>query len=150
MSDLNAAYNEVLEAIKPAVNAAYKKGYDAGFKAAQDSFMHLIASINTDNIPASELIRYPPQEYFQEATPVAQQTSDERATPGTVKPTIIKLLSQHPDGLTTKQITNMTGIKPNSVRGTLWTLQQEGAASKSEGGLYRALENNSGAGDDRS
>jgi hypothetical protein len=57
----------------------------------------------------------------------------QRAAPGTVKPQILKLITDHPLGFSTEELIAVTGFKPNSVRGTLSTLQSEGAIGKVEG-----------------
>jgi len=48
-----------------------------------------------------------------------------KAPPGTVKPTILRLVETS-RGLLTEQIIGSTGFKENSVRGTLSTLLKEG------------------------
>ena len=54
-----------------------------------------------------------------------------RATQGSVKPTIAKMIAEHEtDGLTPGEITHQTGFKANTVRGTIWTLGQEGSIVK--------------------
>lgn len=138
MADLSDTYREAAEAIKPIVDAAFKRGYTAGVLAAQENFLKALAQIDTTHFP--EIARAPETPTSLVEYALTSKSSGGRAIPGTVKPTIIRLLSQHPNGLTTKQIADMTGIKPNSVRGTLWNLQQENEVSKSEGGLYRCLE----------
>jgi hypothetical protein len=44
-----------------------------------------------------------------------------RAAPGSVKPTILELIKNEP-GITQDEIGERTGIKHNSIRGTLWAL----------------------------
>lgn len=64
--------------------------------------------------------------------PPLQTANGARATPGTVKPTIARLISTATGGLTTEDIVKQTGFKENSVRGTLHNLQNEGTINKSE------------------
>lgn len=137
MTDITDAYREAAEAIKPAIDAAFKRGYAAGVLAAQENFLKALSQIDTTYFPEIAPAAQTSVGHFERA--LTQKSSDARAIPGTVKPTIIRLLSQHPGGLTTKRIAEITGIKQNSVRGTLWNLQQENEVSKSEGGLYRLL-----------
>lgn len=59
-------------------------------------------------------------------------TNGARATPGTVKPTIARIISAAPDGLTTEDIVKQTGFKENSVRGTLHNLRTEKTIKKRE------------------
>jgi hypothetical protein len=54
-----------------------------------------------------------------------------RAAPGTVKPTIIRMITDGGlFGTTTEELIERTGFKPNSVRGTVSTLQSEGIITK--------------------
>lgn len=63
------------------------------------------------------------------------QEHDRRAPPGSVKPAIAKLVGERP-GLTTEEVTNATGFKKNSVRGTLWLLSTEEQVERREGRWY--------------
>jgi hypothetical protein len=57
--------------------------------------------------------------------------SNGRAAQGSIKPMIAKIIVESTtDGLTPGEITHRTGFKPNTVRGTIWTLGQEGAIVK--------------------
>lgn len=57
--------------------------------------------------------------------------SDVRAAPGTVKPTILRHIEESSfQGITTEELIAETGFKPNSVRGTVSTLQSERAIAK--------------------
>ena len=51
--------------------------------------------------------------------------------PGTVKPTILKLVMDTPGGLPTEEIIAKTGFKENSVRGTLSGLLKLGQVFRS-------------------
>lgn len=69
-----------------------------------------------------------------------------RATPGSVKPTILNLIIENP-GLSQDEIQQKTGFKPNSVRGTLWTLSaQDKAIHKVSGYWYPGPEKEEPAG----
>lgn len=39
---------------------------------------------------------------------------------------ILKLLSKHPNGLTCREISNISGIEVQSLTGALWTLEKNG------------------------
>lgn len=52
--------------------------------------------------------------------------SEGRAAPGTVKPAVRNFISSRHDGVTIDEIIAGTGVKPNSVRGTLYSLQEDG------------------------
>lgn len=110
----------------------YAEGYDAGFAAAQKEIMAMVSGIGKRySGEGIENIRVPSR---------AITLDDERAAPGTVKPAILKLIKEHPDGLSKSQIVNLTGIKPNSVRGTLWSLNQEGVIGKGGRDLWIPIE----------
>jgi hypothetical protein len=51
--------------------------------------------------------------------------------PGTVKPTILKLVMDAPGGISTEEIISKTGFKENSVRGTLSGLLKLGQVFRS-------------------
>jgi predicted Rossmann fold nucleotide-binding protein DprA/Smf involved in DNA uptake len=60
--------------------------------------------------------------------------SDKRAVSGSVKPTIERMIAESGrKGVTAEEILKATGFKPNSVRGTLWTLGSNGFAVKRNG-----------------
>jgi hypothetical protein len=69
-----------------------------------------------------------------------------RAPLGSVKPAILRALEEHP-GLTTAQIEEITGQKPNSVRGTLWTLSARDKVieRRSDGRWYLVAQKNEAA-----
>ena len=56
--------------------------------------------------------------------------TDDRAAPGTVKPTIIRILESHPNGISAAEILKNTGFKENSIRGTLAALKADGFAER--------------------
>jgi hypothetical protein len=67
-------------------------------------------------------------------------SSDGRATQGSVKPTIARMIAESgTDGLTAGKIIDITGFKPNSVRGTLWGLGHDGSIVKRAGRWYPAI-----------
>jgi hypothetical protein len=56
---------------------------------------------------------------------------ERRAVPGTVKPEIIRLIRESgSEGVSTEDLISRTGFKPNSVRGTVSTLQLEHTIQK--------------------
>ncbi len=72
----------------------------------------------------------------------ASDGSEVRVAPGTVKPTIERLIMESEHGLTTNDVVRLTQFKPNSVRGTLWALGAEGFAVKREGRWFPAHKEN--------
>lgn len=75
---------------------------------------------------------------------IAQRILTERAAPGSVKPTLARFVSDHP-GLTVDQIQERTGIKRNSVRGTLWTLSNEKIVERRGHGWFPVAQTNEAA-----
>jgi hypothetical protein len=64
-------------------------------------------------------------------SPAAPPPEEGRAAPGSVKPVILNLLAtKSAFGITMDEIVQATGIKYNSVRGTLYTLKQNGEAHR--------------------
>ena len=62
-----------------------------------------------------------------------------RAAPGTVKPTILRtVIDANFSGITTEELIERTGFKATSVRGTVSTLQMDGAIKKIAGRWYSA------------
>jgi DNA-binding transcriptional ArsR family regulator len=60
----------------------------------------------------------------------ASESATRRATAGTVKPAILKIIQDSVEGITAADIHERTGFRPNSVRGTLSTLRTEGLIYK--------------------
>ncbi len=73
--------------------------------------------------------------------PGPKTQSGGRAPPNSVKPTIVKLVHDAP-GLTREEIATRTGFKFNSVRGTLWTLSNEGIIEQRDGRYFPASQKN--------
>lgn len=59
--------------------------------------------------------------------------SSKRAISGSVKPAIAEMIENAPNGLTAEEIGTATSFKPNSIRGTLWTLGNEKMIVKRHG-----------------
>jgi hypothetical protein len=62
---------------------------------------------------------------------LANARASAKEPPGTVKPTILKLVMDTPGGLPTEEIIAKTGFKENSVRGTLSGLLKLGQVFRS-------------------
>lgn len=101
--------------------AGHKSGYEAGYRDAMSRVLAKIQEVaSADSAGASETV-----------APDASDSGEAegRATPGTVKPAIEKLVLES-SGLTMQEIVERTGFKYNSVRGTLYTLKSEGIVDK--------------------
>jgi hypothetical protein len=87
---------------------------------------------NADDIATVEVLDESP----------ARRWPDGRLAPGTVKPTILKLITNATKGMTTDEIAKHTGFKPNSVRGTLSALAKEEAITKTGNQWFAARRTN--------
>jgi len=70
----------------------------------------------------------------------------ERAPMGTVKPAIVRLINETPAGLTQDEIIERTGFKSNSVRGTLYSIVNEGLVQRKSGRFFPSGQNIEGPG----
>jgi len=109
-------------ALQPLIQEAFEAGRNAGRAEADDlrAKMAALISVGQSSPPAVAVSRG-----------VTTVASDERATQGSVKPKIAKLIADSgTSGLTPGEITHITGFKANTVRGTIWTLGREGSIVK--------------------
>lgn len=106
-----------------ALNKAFEAGRALGRREAADAMKSRLASVF--DLGESQI---------QGSLPMTSPATDsnERAAPGSVKPVIMNSVRTKP-GQTIQQIQAITGIKHNSVRGTLWTLSKEKAVYRSHG-----------------
>ena len=115
-------FDDILADITAALRPFMRELYDAGrqtggddVRAALSHFLHHVPAADEDIMPMPE----------RSDTEIAAVIATEgRAAPGSVKPAILNAIRQSP-GVTIADIRARTGAKPNSVRGTLWTLQKE-------------------------
>ena len=118
MRGIKDIMDDAAAALRPFIIEAFEVGRKTGAdetRAALEAFLHHPPSANEGIAPATDM----PDEPTETAV-----LSEGRATPGSVKPAIMSLIVQSP-GMTVADIQRHTGAKPNSVRGTLWTLQKE-------------------------
>jgi len=133
MRTLNSIISAANEALRPLLEEAFEAGRALGRHEATDEMKVRLASVLSGDhvIPKRSLIGGAGQ---TEPSPREAAPEEEgRAAPGTVKPRILKLIQDTPAGLATREITNRTGFKHNSVRGTLWTLKREGSIIERDG-----------------
>jgi hypothetical protein len=104
-ADLDKIISASSETLRPLIEKAFELGYDAA-----------VAEMKTK---------------LADLTPLnPNEESSGRAKSGSVKPAIRQMIVETNVGLTLDEIVKATGFKPNSVRGTLWTLSREGLAVK--------------------
>lgn len=132
-------------AIDAAVEAAFKRGYDDGYIAgkqeAMAGFKSRLASLFEGETPVATETPSEAPSYATVSdllTSPDHDASQERAAPGTVKPLVLSVVANSNIGMTTRAIQAVTGIKYNSVRGTLWQLQKEDAVTRDDGGRWIA------------
>jgi hypothetical protein len=121
------------EALRPLLQEAFEAGRGVGRgEAAADLKAKIVGLLSIADQSATtdteELIITPD---------LAAVASNGRAAQGSVKPTIARMIVDGAQaGVTSEEITTRTGFKPNTVRGTLWTLGNEGLAVKRGGRWY--------------
>lgn len=141
MSDeLETLIRSAETSLRPLLTAAYTAGMKAGREEAAQQLAAEIAQLvehisrgfdkPTDSLTITDADKAQAQNF-------ARGASTDRAAPGSVKPAILKLI-QGSNGMTLREIEQETGFKYNSVRGTLWQLQQEGEIEK-VGDEFRAV-----------
>lgn len=129
VSDITHQFSKLLE---EAYDAGFEEGRTASKQEAKtDIEKHMLAflaTLNTENIPVIESRPSPKDGGDDEGS--------DRLPPGTVKPTVLKTIQQFPEGISIRDIEQLTGFKHSSVRGTVWLLQKEGEVQKGEGNLW--------------
>jgi hypothetical protein len=129
--DLDDITKQFGEAATDALRRAYDVGFRAGERYAKDTIRQKLGSIFLE------------ADIEARATTTADLSADDaatvadsaRAAPGSIKPRILHMVSDTP-GITNKKIEDASGIKPNTVRGTLWTLTQEGKVERRGKGWF--------------
>jgi hypothetical protein len=123
--DLQAIISTASEALRPLLEQAFEAGRKAG---REEAALDLRAKIDgVLSIPHAAPIR--------PAAPRPAVASSKRASSGSVKPAIAEMIKNAANGLTANEIAAATNFKPNSIRGTLWTLGNEGLIVKRSGRL---------------
>lgn len=120
---------DMARVLRPLLEAAIADAKDeAKLQAAAEFKAKLAAVFDNDKVaPRSEPVTSP--KIAAAPSSLVREVRKSRATSGTVKPTIARLLHDRPGGITMRQVTEETGFKYNSVRGTLWLLKKEGQAA---------------------
>ena len=132
--DISQIHAEGSEGITLLIQEAYEAGRIAGAADAKRRFQSKLASLlsdgsdvapTADDLPESEQ----PSSLPEKTSELVQHTS-KRASPGSVKPQVAALVAKYIDGISAEMIAQVTGFKFNSVRGTLWTLGNEGVVER--------------------
>ena len=135
MRELNDIISASIEATRPLLREAYESGRAVGRAEASGVLKEKINNLLSADIGKPD---DPPE-------PVAiAPHSGKRAAQGSVKPKIVRILEDSGAGLETDEICQITGCKPNSVRGTLWALSKEGVAVKRDGRWFHVAKANDG------
>lgn len=142
--DINLIVSSATAALRPLLQEAFDAGRAAGREEASNELRAKLSEVLGTPRPSVISESMP----MTAAAPLAPgQSGAGRAAPGTVKPTIRRVISEHADGLTTEGITLLTHFKPNSVRGTLHTLMQDGDIERRGNKWFPSLSKNETAGD---
>jgi hypothetical protein len=124
------------ESFRQMIERVFEAGRAKGREEIRDEYRQRLSTIFSEDIaPFPE----PPTSTKPDAPP-----DTERAEPGTVKPRIWRLLLDRPDGLELKAIAEITGIKFNSVRGTLYNLKEKEKAVERRGDRWFATRKENG------
>lgn len=128
MRTLESIISEAAESQQAAIREAFEAGRAIGQQAADDLREKLaeLLSVNQTGRTAHP-------DPVEPAPKTKAETPKKRAPTGSVKPAIVKVIAESPKGVTADEIVGLTGFKPNSVRGTLWTLNNEGTIVKRQG-----------------
>lgn len=127
--DITQIFDRAASTIRAMLFDAYEAGRQIGRKEAAAEFKAKIADFLEQEPKAKHVV--------VSVTGVSAEAQTSRAAPGSVKPAIMKLV-QDSGGMSLRDIEQATGFKYNSVRGTLWQLQQEDKIVK-DGDIYRAV-----------
>jgi len=118
--------DEITAEWESSIGALLREAFDAGYAKGRDDvrkqldvFLYQAAVANGVGLKTPTLLE------SASSSPLLNTEAEGRAAPGTVKPGILRLLRNIERGMTTEEIITATEFKPNSVRGTLSTLQTE-------------------------
>jgi hypothetical protein len=117
--DLQTIISAASEALRPLLEQAFEAGREAG---REEAALDLRAKIDgVLSVPHS---------------PGPAVAFSKRASSGSVKPTIAEMIKNAANGRTANEIEAATNFKPNSIRGTLWALTNDGLIVKRGGRFY--------------
>jgi len=134
VDDIEDMVSSLSDALRAMLTRAFENGREVGKHEATGHLKAKLAEIRnlTDHVLASGLdaaIAEPRVPAVSSA--MSNDTSDsERAAPGSIKPAILNFLAKNERGASASDIAGATGIKENTVRGTLRNLKLEGKAQK--------------------
>jgi hypothetical protein len=119
MADFEQVEKGATDAVKLALRNAYEAGVAAGYAKASEEIRARLSNV------FSEVV-FPSGSVITNATVNPDQRGEEmREAPGTVKPTLLKLVTDSPQGISTKELIARTGFRANTTRGTLWSLRTQ-------------------------
>ena len=135
MREFNDIISASIEAIRPLLREAYESGRAVGQAEASGALREKINNLLLSDIGKPD---DPP-----EPSRLAPHYG-KRAAQGSVKPRIVRILEDSSVGLEMGHICQLTGFKPNSVKGTLWSLSKEGVAVKRNGRWFHVAKDSDG------
>lgn len=128
-SELDAIVLDATSALRPLLERAFEAGRAVGRREATTELRARLSDAIGPIMSQNEILELARQgdgagvSVF-DSMPTNQASS--RAAPGTVRPAILALVQSHPQGIRREDIERLSGVKGNSVRGTLYNLQKDG------------------------
>jgi hypothetical protein len=123
--DMDRLLVDLLAGVEEAAKKFYTAGLNEGRKLATAEMAVKLSNVIGGVIPPS-----PPDAKMQPAGLSSQEDRRKRAPQGTIKPALLKALTDYQAGLSSSDLVALTGFKENTVRGTLRQLLIEGAVEK--------------------
>jgi hypothetical protein len=129
MRELDDILKDVVPLIRPLLTEAFEAGRARGREEGERSLRAALAVVLDAPGTLSEATA------AHEIRPAVPKTVSHRAPPGSVKPLLLDMIQKNP-GISTAQMQESSGAKPNSVRGTLYALQSEGLITRDKDGWH--------------
>ena len=140
MRSIDDIISDAASILRPLLAEAFEAGRALGRQEGSDDIRKKLADVIGPQFTDAGRSYRPTLE--QEAV-IIQRAAESvaRASPGSVKPVVLDFVRENP-GLTQDQIREKTGIKHNSVRGTLWQLSTEKLIERRAGKWFPRSEEN--------
>lgn len=138
--EIDDLLHSLTDALRAILTRAYENGRDAGKREAAELMSASLAGL-MQNGPSSYISFSPPGQETKQEPPAPSQKVEEgtRAAPGSIRPAILGTLAGG-GHLRPSAIAQLTGIKENTVRGTLRNLLAEKKVEKAEGLWFLPLQ----------
>lgn len=122
MDDHDDIVSVITNALRPVIEAALARAKDEGRREAAEEFKAKVEAMFNEPMASA---RRTSEQTRQTNEPKPRKR---RASSGTVKPLLISQLTlAGAIGMSMRDLAEATGVKYNTVRGTLWLLKKDGA-----------------------